>query len=101
VADVEEGECRDEQAEEERETAEARHGQLVDAPATWNVDDAEPARHPAHRRRQQHDDGEGDEGPPEDVEVIDKLIEDAEVRAVRREHAVSVLRRRDALACAR
>jgi hypothetical protein len=32
--------------------------------------------------------------------VIDKLIEDAEVRAVRREHAVSVLRRGDALACA-
>jgi hypothetical protein len=31
--------------------------------------------------------------------VIRELVEDAEVRAVRREHAVSVLRRRDALAC--
>jgi hypothetical protein len=32
--------------------------------------------------------------------VIDELIEDAEVRAVRREHGVSVLRRGDELACA-
>jgi hypothetical protein len=33
--------------------------------------------------------------------VIAELVEDAEVRAVRRKHGVRVLRRRDALACAR
>src|SRR6185437_6999252 len=50
---------------------------------------------------QQDDDGEGDERSPEDLEVIAEFVEDAEVRAGRREHAVSVLRRGDVLACAR
>ena len=94
---MEEGERRHEQTEEEREPAQARHRQLVDPPAARDVDDAEPPRHPSDGRRQQHDDGESDERPPQDVEVIAELVEDAEMRAgVRRKHAVSVLRDRDA-----
>ena len=46
LAEVQEGERRHEHAEEEREPAEARHRQLVHAPAPRHVDDAEPARHP-------------------------------------------------------
>ena len=99
MADVEEGERRHEHPEEQTDPAEARHRQLVDAPPTGDVDHAEPARHPSHRRRQQNDDGEGDERSPEDLEVIAELVEDAEVRADRREHADSVLRRPSRLAC--
>ena len=64
-----------------------------------NRQSAEPARHPSDCGRQQDDDAERDERSPKDVEVIAELVEDAEVRAVRREHAVRVLRRGDALAC--
>ena len=92
VADVEEGERRHEHPEEERDSAEARHGKLVDPPAAGDVDHAEPPRHPSHHRRKQDDDGEGDECAPEDFQVVAELVEDAEVRADRREHAVSVLR---------
>src|SRR5207237_5781415 len=93
---VEERERRHDQAEEEREPAEARHRQLVHAPAPRNVDDSEPPRHPSDCRWQQYHDGEADERAPEDAEMIGKLVEDAEVRAACREHAVSVLRRWDA-----
>jgi hypothetical protein len=100
VADVEERERRHEHPEEEPDPAETGHRQLVDAPAAGDVDDAEPPGHPSHRRCEQHDDREGDERAPQDLEVIAELVEDAEVRADRREHAVRVLRRRAALACA-
>ena len=100
MADVEEGERRHEHPEEEPDPAEARHRQLVHAPPAGDVDHAEPARHPSDCGGQQDDDAERDERSPEDVEVISELVEDAEVRAVRREHAVSVLRRWDAPACA-
>ena len=46
---------------------------------------AEPPRHPSHRRRQQDDDDARDERSPEDVEVVGELVEDAEMRAARRE----------------
>ena len=39
------------------------------APALGAVDDAEQARHPADRRREQHDDDERDERAPDDLEV--------------------------------
>ena len=97
---MKERERRHEDPEEEREPAEARHRQLVDAPPAGEVDDAEPPRHPSHRGREQDDDGERDERAPDDLEVIGELVEDAEMRAVRRKHDVSVLRRRDELASA-
>jgi len=98
---VEEGKRRHEHPEEEPDPSEAGHRELIDAPPAGDVDHAEPARHPPHRGSQQHNEGEGDERSPEDIEVIAELVEDAEVRAVRREHVVRVLRREDALACAR
>jgi hypothetical protein len=100
VGEVEKTKPPNQQPQEEGEPAEPRHRQLVHAPAARSVDHAEPARHPADRRRQEHDDHEGDEHPPENAEVIAELVEDAEVRAVRRKHDASVLRRRAALACA-
>jgi hypothetical protein len=100
MVDVEERERRYEQPEEEADPAEAGHRQRVDAPAPGDVDDAEPAGHPSHRRGQEDDEGEGDERSPEDAEVVGKLVEDAEVRAACPEHGLRVLRRGDALACA-
>jgi hypothetical protein len=96
MPDVEEGEGRHEDPEEEPDPPEARHGKLVHAPPAGHVDHAEPPRHPSDRGRQQDDDGEGDERSPDDLEVIGELVEDAEVRAGRRKHDSSVLRRRDA-----
>jgi len=101
VADVEEGKRRHEHPEEEPDPSEAGHRELIDAPPAGDVDHAEPARHPSDRGRQQDDDRESDERSPNDLEVIAELVEDAEVRAIRREHVVRVLRREDALACAR
>ena len=78
---VEEGERRHEQPEEERQPAEPRHGQRVDAPPAGQVDDPEPPRHPSHRRREEDDDDERDDGSPDDVEIVGELVEDAEMRA--------------------
>ena len=64
MADAEKGECRHEHPEEESDTAEAPHRELVDAPPAGDVDHAEPARHPTAGVRQ-NDDGEGDERSPE------------------------------------
>ena len=63
-AGVEEGERRHEDPEEEREPAEPRHRQRVDAPPTGKVDDAEPPRHPSHRRREDDDHNERDAPRP-------------------------------------
>ncbi len=96
----EKGERRHEQPEEEREAAEARHRQLVDAPTAGSVDDAESPSHASHRRRQQDDDDTRDERSEDDGEVVAELIEDAEVRAGRRKHGASVLRHGQVLASA-
>ncbi len=102
AAGVKEGERRHEHPEEERQPAEPRHRQLVDAPPAGQVDDAEPPRHPSHRRREQNDDDERDNGAPDDVEIVGELVDDAEMRAadVPDNHGTSVLRRLDASACA-
>ena len=62
--EVEERERRDEDAEEEREPAEPRHRARVRAALVAGpLDDAEQARHPADRRREQHDDHQRDAEP--------------------------------------
>ena len=53
AAQSEERERGHEDAEEEREAAEARHGRRFEPPPAGPVDDAEQPRHPADRGRQQ------------------------------------------------
>ena len=79
---MEERERRDEDAEEERDPAEARHGAPVDPPPADGVDDAQQPGHPADRRRQQDDDREGDGAAPDDREVVAERVEDALVHAL-------------------
>ena len=79
-----EGERRDEDAEEERDAAEPRHRGAVQAAAAGRVDDAEHPRHAADRRRQQHDDDERDERTPDDLQVVAEDVDDAVLR--RTEH---------------
>ena len=80
AAEREEGERGHEDAEEERETAEARDRVSVQAPPAGAVDDAQHSRHPADRRREQHDDDERDDRTPEDFEVIAEHVDDAVLR---------------------
>ena len=54
------------------------------------VDDAEQARHPADRRREQHDDDERDERAPHDLEIAGELVPDhALTRLLRPVQAIS------------
>jgi len=74
--EVEEGERRDEDAEEEREAAEAWNRLQVDAPAFDRlVDDPEHARDAAHGRGEYEHDHERDEEAPDDVQVVPEGVE--------------------------
>ena len=70
----EEGERRDEDAEEDREPAEPRDRTLVEAARVGLVDDAEQARHAADGRGQQDDDAEGDQRAPDDLGVVAQVL---------------------------
>ena len=80
AAERQERERGHEDAEEEREPAEPRHRRAVDPAAAGRIDDAEKARHPADRRRQQHHDDERDERTPDDLQVVAENVDDAVVR---------------------
>ena len=70
LSELEERERRDDEAEEEREPAEARHGERLTRRPPGPVDDAEQPRHPADRRGQRDDDHERDHGAVDDLEVV-------------------------------
>ena len=71
-----EGERRHEDPEEEREPAEPRHRAAVHAARAGPVDDAEHPRHPADRRRQQHDDHERQHRPVDDLGMVGERLPD-------------------------
>ena len=70
AAELQEGERRHEDPEEEREAAEPWDRTAVEPPASGRVDDAEQARHPPDRRGQQDDDEEGETRSVEHFEVV-------------------------------
>ena len=70
---LQEGERRHEDAEQERDPAQAGDRPDVQAPPlTRLVDDAEDAREAPDRRRQNEDDAERDQEAPEDFRVVSK-----------------------------
>ena len=75
--EVEEGERRNEDAEEQRDAAEARHRARVRAASLPRpVDDAEQARHAADRGRQKNDDDQRNREAVEDLGVGAKRVAD-------------------------
>jgi len=80
LVEWEKGERRHEDAEEEREPPEPRHGRAIESSSARRIDDAEQPRHPADRRRQQDHDHEGDERPPDDSQVVAENLDDAVLR---------------------
>ena len=71
---VEEGEGRDEDPQEDREAAEPGDRPPVETTLIRVVDDAEQARHSADRRRQEDNDQEGDRSAVQDLRVGPKLV---------------------------
>ena len=74
---VEKGEGRHEDPQEDREPAQPRDRPPVEPALVRGVDDAEQPRHPADCGRQQHHDQEGDRGAVEDLRVVPKLMPSA------------------------
>ena len=74
VGEVEEGERRDDDPEEDREPAEPRDRPPVETALVGPVDDAEQPRHAADRGRQQDDDAEGDQGPVQDLRCRPQVV---------------------------
>ena len=75
VREVEERERRDEDPEEERESAEPRHGLPVQPARLGPVDCAEPPGHAPDRGREHEDDPERDERSPDDLEMVAERLE--------------------------
>ena len=72
---VEEGERRHDDAQEDRETAEPGDRAPVETPPLRLVDDAEQPRHATHGRGQENDDPERDRRAVEHLGVIPEVVE--------------------------
>jgi hypothetical protein len=74
AAQWQKGERRRDDPEEQREAAQARDAARCRPPAAFGaIDGAEQACHPADRRREEHDDDEGSERTPDDLQVLRQL----------------------------
>ena len=65
-----EHERRDHHCREDRETAEPRHGPIVQVAIARMVQDTKPSREPGDRRSGDEGDQRGDEERPEGIELV-------------------------------